>query len=51
MLSAHSRIVLVRFGAFVEGSSDLHQRLLARGTHTVIVAGTATNICRESTAC
>jgi ureidoacrylate peracid hydrolase len=39
-----------RFGAFVPGSSDLHAVLQARGVDTVIVTGTATNVCCESTA-
>lgn len=39
-----------RFGAFVGGASDLHAILRARGIDTVIVTGTATNVCCESTA-
>lgn len=39
-----------RFGSFVEGSSDLHSRLQAKGIDTVIITGCATNICCESTA-
>lgn len=39
-----------RFGCFVEGSSDLHQRLQAQGIDTLIITGCATNICCESTA-
>jgi ureidoacrylate peracid hydrolase len=39
-----------RFGAFVPGSSDLHEILQARGIDTLIVTGTATNVCCESTA-
>ena len=39
-----------RFGAFVEGSSGLHGILQARGTDTLIITGTATNVCCESTA-
>jgi ureidoacrylate peracid hydrolase len=39
-----------RFGAFVPGSSDLHDILQARGIDTLIIAGTATNVCCESTA-
>ena len=39
-----------RFGAFVPGSSDLHAVLQARGIDTVIITGTATNVCCESTA-
>jgi ureidoacrylate peracid hydrolase len=44
------RIDKFRFGTFVEGSSDLHQRLRAHGIDTVIVTGCATDICCESTA-
>lgn len=47
---ADMRIDKFRFGCFVEGSSDLHARLQAKGIDTVIVTGCATNICCESTA-
>lgn len=39
-----------RFGAFVPGSSDLHERLQAAGIDTLLIVGTATNVCCESTA-
>jgi ureidoacrylate peracid hydrolase len=39
-----------RFGAFVPGSSQLHEILRARGIDTLIITGTATNVCCESTA-
>jgi ureidoacrylate peracid hydrolase len=39
-----------RFGAFVPGSSNLHAELQARAIDTVIITGTATNVCCESTA-
>jgi ureidoacrylate peracid hydrolase len=39
-----------RFGAFVEGSSTLHAQLKAKGVDTLIIVGTATNVCCESTA-
>lgn len=39
-----------RFSAFVTGSSDLHEILQARDIDTVIVTGTVTNCCCESTA-
>jgi ureidoacrylate peracid hydrolase len=39
-----------RFGAFVGGASDLDTLLRARGIDTVIITGTATNVCCESTA-
>jgi ureidoacrylate peracid hydrolase len=37
-----------RFSAFVRNEYDLEERLRARGLDTVVVAGTATNICCES---
>jgi ureidoacrylate peracid hydrolase len=39
-----------RFGAFAPGSSDLHAILQQRGIDTLIVTGTATQVCCESTA-
>lgn len=39
-----------RFGAFVPGSSGLHERLQEAGVDTLIIVGTATNVCCESTA-
>ena len=39
-----------RFGAFVPGASDLHQVLQARKIDTLIISGTLSNCCCESTA-
>ncbi len=39
-----------RFSAFIQGASSLEAELRARGIDTVIVTGTVTNICCESTA-
>jgi ureidoacrylate peracid hydrolase len=39
-----------RFSAFIQGSSDLEARLRAAGIDTILVAGTLTNVCCESTA-
>ena len=39
-----------RFGAFVPGSSNLHAELQTRNVDTVIITGTATNVCCEFTA-
>lgn len=39
-----------RFGAFVEGSSRLDAMLKAQDIDTLIITGTATNVCCESTA-
>lgn len=38
------------YSAFIQGSSDLHARLQAQRVDTVLIAGTATNVCCESTA-
>jgi ureidoacrylate peracid hydrolase len=39
-----------RFGAFAPGASDLHAILQDRGIDTLIITGTATQVCCESTA-
>lgn len=39
-----------RFGAFVPGASDLHAILSDRGIDTLIITGTASQVCCESTA-
>jgi ureidoacrylate peracid hydrolase len=39
-----------RFGAFVPGASRLHDLLQERGVDTLIITGTLTNCCCESTA-
>ena len=39
-----------RFSAFVQGSSNLPQRLHAQGYDTVLITGTVTNVCCESSA-
>jgi ureidoacrylate peracid hydrolase len=39
-----------RFGAFAPGASDLHAILQARGIDTLIITGTASQVCCESTA-
>ena len=39
-----------RFSAFIQGSSDLHDILRDKGIDTLIIAGTLTNVCCESTA-
>ena len=39
-----------RFAAFIPGTCDLHDLLQARGIDTLIVTGTLTNCCCESTA-
>lgn len=39
-----------RYSAFIQHGSDLDARLRARGIDTLIIAGTLTNVCCESTA-
>jgi ureidoacrylate peracid hydrolase len=39
-----------RFSVFLPGSSDIATRLRGRGIDTVIITGTATNVCCESSA-
>ena len=39
-----------RFSAFASGASSLHDELQRRGIDTVLVAGTMTNVCCDSTA-
>ena len=44
------RVRKYRFSALVQGASDLDAILRARGIDTLIIVGTATNVCCESTA-
>lgn len=44
------RVKKHRFSAFIQGSSDLPERLRARGYDTVLIGGTVTNVCCESSA-
>ena len=39
-----------RFSAFIQGASDLDAQLKQRGIENLVVAGTATNMCCETTA-
>jgi len=39
-----------RFSAFIQGSSNLAEVLRERGLDTLLVTGTVTNVCCESTA-
>jgi ureidoacrylate peracid hydrolase len=39
-----------RFSAFIQGSSDLAEILRSRGIDTILVTGTVTGVCCESTA-
>lgn len=44
------RVAKRRYSAFIQGSSDLEEELRARSLDTVLIAGTLTNVCCESTA-
>jgi ureidoacrylate peracid hydrolase len=44
------RIKKIKYSAFVGGSSDIDSRLESRGVDTLLIAGTATNVCCESSA-
>lgn len=44
------RATKTHYSAFIAGSSDLDARLRARGIDTLLIAGTATNVCCESSA-
>ena len=48
--AADLKIMKRRFSAFIQGSSDLEPALRQRGIGSVLIAGTATNVCCESTA-
>ena len=43
-------VLKYRFSAMIQGSSDLHDRLKAQGFDTVLITGTVTSVCCESTA-
>jgi ureidoacrylate peracid hydrolase len=43
-------VVKDRFSAFIQGSSNLAQVLRAKGIDTILITGTVTNVCCESTA-
>ena len=44
------RVKKVKYSAFIAGSSDIDAQLKSRGIDTVLIAGTATNVCCESSA-
>jgi ureidoacrylate peracid hydrolase len=47
---ADLRVKKIKFSAMLPGSSNLHEVLQRRGVDTLLVAGTTTNVCCESTA-
>ena len=48
--SEDERVIKKRYSAFIQGSSNLEQVLRERGIDTVLITGTVTNVCCESTA-
>jgi ureidoacrylate peracid hydrolase len=44
------RIIKKRYSAFIQGSSNIEGYLRERGIDTLLIAGTATNVCCESSA-
>ncbi len=44
------QVVKTRFSAFLPGASDIEARLRARGIENVVITGTLTNVCCESSA-
>jgi len=49
-LSGDLRVKKIKYSAFISGSSDIDAQLTSRSIDTVLVAGTATNVCCESSA-
>jgi ureidoacrylate peracid hydrolase len=45
-----AQITKKRYSAFIHGSSDIEQHLRGRGLDTLLITGTATNVCCESSA-
>jgi nicotinamidase-related amidase len=44
------KVTKKRYSAFIQGSSDIERHLRERNIDTVLIAGTATNVCCESSA-
>jgi ureidoacrylate peracid hydrolase len=49
-LTGDLRVKKIKYSAFIAGSSDIDAQLRSRGVETVLIAGTATNVCCESSA-
>ena len=49
-LPSDIRVKKIKYSAFIQGSSDIDARLKDRGIETLLITGTATNVCCESTA-
>ncbi|WP_188758789.1 cysteine hydrolase family protein [Edaphobacter acidisoli] len=50
VMPADLKVEKSRFSAFIPGASDLNELLKRRGLNTLIITGTLTNVCCESTA-
>src|ERR1700684_3920876 len=50
VLPADTVMEKTRYSAFIQGSSDLDRQLREWGIDTVLITGTVTNVCCESTA-
>jgi ureidoacrylate peracid hydrolase len=50
VLPGDLRIRKIKYSAFMPGSSDVDLQLKARNIDTILITGTATNVCCESTA-
>jgi nicotinamidase-related amidase len=48
--STDATVIKTRYSAFIQGSSNLKEVLDARGIDTILIGGTVTNVCCESTA-
>jgi len=48
--SEDAQVTKTRYSAFIQGSSDIERRLRDRGIDTLLITGTATNVCCESSA-
>jgi ureidoacrylate peracid hydrolase len=49
-LPSDLRVKKIKYSAFIAGSSDIDAQLKSRGIDTILVTGTVTNVCCESTA-
>jgi len=50
VLAGDLRVKKIKYSAFISGSSQLDAQLKSRGIDTLLIAGTVTNVCCESTA-
>jgi ureidoacrylate peracid hydrolase len=50
VLPSDLRVKKIKYSAFIAGSSDIDAQLKARGIDSLLITGTATNVCCESSA-